>query len=134
MQVNEISQHRPRAGIISRIQRRLRHLSPQIPPRSDGHIDDRASGVAALAEESFLAGFHVREVVGDEEEFYCCFVRVFDDDLQLTLLRDAVAAAWGCFGGAGAAFLFLEEASAGLGVGCGGVGAGEGVCAAFLWS
>lgn len=58
-------------------------------------VDDGACRVAALADECLGAGLHAREVVGHEEQLHGRLVLILDDDLDLTLFWDAVAASWG---------------------------------------
>lgn len=108
IEMNKVAEGRLRLRIRKRsggISSRRQSIRGRV--RSEGRFDDGSSGVAALADEGFGAGFHAGEVVGDEEELDSRFVGILDHDLELALLRDPVAAAKGGFGGGRASFSFL---------------------------
>ena len=98
MQVNKVAEDRTLVGIVRGRKCSFGAVSAEILACVDGHVDDGAGRVAALADEGFGAGWHVGEIVGDEEKFDCSFVGVLEDNLHLALLGNAIATARRGFG------------------------------------
>lgn len=68
-------------GIAAGVDAGFGAVGAEVFAGGQGHVDDGTGGVAALADEGLLAGLHVGEVVGDEEELDGGFVGILDHDL-----------------------------------------------------
>lgn len=89
---------------VSKNRRAVRH-------RTLNTVNDGPSRVAPLADERFRARFHARQIIWNQEEFDGCFVLIFDNNLELSLLWNAIRASRRRFRRPGG-FLILFESLA----------------------
>lgn len=93
--MDEVSKDGPVFDVVRSRERGFWSVGAKVLTAIERHVDNGASAIAALTNKSLLAGSHAGEVVRHKEELDCGFVRIFDDDLELPLLGNAIGAQMG---------------------------------------